>query len=135
MSTVNFTVQDFKTAPYINRMKEYLFSYGTLQKKEVQLDLFGRLPEGTIDVLLGYKTDIIEIKDDFFLSRGEEKYQHVLVRTNNSHDRVAGTVFELKEDEMLLADEYEPENYKRIKVKLESGKEAWIYLADYHLGY
>ena len=38
-------------------------------------------------------------------------------------------VFEITVEELLHADKYEPANYKRIKVKLESGKEAWIYVA------
>jgi hypothetical protein len=44
-------------------MKEYLFSYGTLQKEKVQSDLFGRLLTGTKDILRGYKTSSIKITD------------------------------------------------------------------------
>lgn len=115
--------------------EEYLFSYGTLQQEEVQLDLFGRKLEGTQDVLTGYAIEEIEIKDEVFLSRGEEKYQRTLVRSNDSNDRIAGTVLKITNEELLLADEYEPDIYKRIKVKLESGKEAWVYSAHHHLGY
>ena len=55
-------------------MKEYLFSYGTLQKDKVQLDLFGRLLNGTKDILKGYKLFPIEIKDEKFLAKGEENF-------------------------------------------------------------
>src|SRR5258705_12516192 len=110
-------------------MKELLFSYGTLQKEKVQVELFGRLLHGTKDILEGYKISSIEIKDEAFLSKGENKYQQTLIPSNNKIDKVEGMVFEISEEELLLADKYEPDNYKRIKVTLRSGKKAWIYLA------
>ena len=110
-------------------MKEYLFSYGTLQKDEIQLGLFGRLLTGTRDLLKGYKTESIEIKDESFLSRGEEKYQLTAIVSDDRTDTIEGTVFTVSEDELLLTDKYEPDNYTRIKVRLESGKQAWVYLA------
>jgi gamma-glutamylcyclotransferase (GGCT)/AIG2-like uncharacterized protein YtfP len=109
-------------------MKENLFSYGTLQKTQVQLKLFGRLLDGERDVLKGYKLSPIEIKDESFLAKGEDKYQLTLIPSKD--DMVEGTVFAISEEELLSADRYEPENYKRIKVALRSGKEAWIYVAD-----
>lgn len=108
-------------------MKENLFSYGTLQKGEIQLKLFGRLLDGAKDILIGYKLSTIEIKDESFLAKGEDKNQLTLLSSKT--DVVEGTVFEISVEELLLADKYEPENYKRVKVALESGKDAWIYLA------
>jgi gamma-glutamylcyclotransferase (GGCT)/AIG2-like uncharacterized protein YtfP len=108
-------------------MKEYLFSYGTLQKKKVQADLFGRILAGSPDVLRGYKVSTIEIMDEAFLSKGEGKYQKTLIVS--ASDIVDGTALEITGEELLLADKYEPKNYKRIKVMLESGKKAWIYVA------
>ncbi|HSK71354.1 MAG TPA: gamma-glutamylcyclotransferase family protein [Pyrinomonadaceae bacterium] len=108
-------------------MKENLFSYGTLQKEKVQLELFGRLLNGTKDILTGYKLSSIEIKDESFLSKGEEKYQ--LTAIPSKDDIIEGTVLEISEEELFLADKYEPDNYKRIKISLKSGKEAWIYAA------
>ncbi len=110
-------------------MPEYLFSYGTLQKDKTQLDLFGRLLKGSKDVLKGYKLSPIEIKDKKFLAKGEEKIQLTVIATNNHNDGIEGTALELTEEELLFADKYEPDNYKRIKVILQSGKEAWIYVA------
>ncbi len=111
-------------------MTKHLFSYGTLQKEKTQLDLFGRIFNGSPDILRGYKTVTIEIKDEAFLAKGEEKYQHTLVQTKDNNDFIKGTVLELTTEELLLADKYEPKNYKRITIVLESGKEAWIYVAD-----
>lgn len=110
-------------------MKENLFSYGTLQKEKVQLELFGRLLNGAKDILKGYKLSSIEIKDESFLAKGEEKFQKTLVPTKNDADIIEGTVFEISEDELCSADKYEPDNYQRVKGLLQSGEEAWIYLA------
>ena len=110
-------------------MPEYLFSYGTLQKEKTQLDLFGRLLKGYKDVLTGYKLSPIEITDEKFLAKGEQKMQLTIVATNKHSDSIEGTALEVTEEELLNADKYEPDNYKRIKVTLESGIEAWIYAA------
>jgi len=110
-------------------MKEYLFSYGTLQKKNVQSDLFGRLLTGSNDILRGYKTSSIKITDKSFLAKGEQEYQLTTVVSNNKDDSIEGTVFEVSAEELLVADKYEPANYKRVKVELDSGKKAWIYIA------
>ena len=109
-------------------MNEYLFSYGTLQKNEVQLELFGRLLSGVTDILRGYKLSTIEIQDGNFLAKGEETSQLTVVISDDK-DTVEGMVFEISLDELLLADRYEPAGYMRVKVELESGKQAWIYLA------
>ncbi len=110
-------------------MKEFLFSYGTLQKGKVQWELFGRALKGTKDVLKGYIISTIEIKDEAFLAKGEDKYQRTLTATNNIADKVEGTAFEISGEELLQADKYEPGNYKRIQVTLRSGLQAWIYIA------
>jgi gamma-glutamylcyclotransferase (GGCT)/AIG2-like uncharacterized protein YtfP len=123
-------------ANFIIQMRvQYLFSYGTLQQEEVQSELFGRPLQGSTDVLLGYTIKQIKITDQTFLSRGEQRFQRTLVRSNKSDDRIEGTVFEITPEELLLADEYEPDVYKRTRVTLGSGKEAWIYSAGHHLGY
>ena len=110
-------------------MSENLFSYGTLQQENVQLKIFGRHLHGTKDILKGYKLSPIEIRDEAFLSNGEEKIQTTVIPSNNDNDMIEGTVFLLSEEELLLTDNYEPDNYKRIQVELVSGKRAWIYAA------
>jgi Gamma-glutamyl cyclotransferase, AIG2-like len=108
-------------------MAEYLFSYGTLQKEKTQFNLFGRLLKGFKDVLTGYKLSPIEITDEKFLAKGEGKNQLTVIATNNPADRIEGTALEVTKEELLFADKYEPANYKRMKVLLQSGTEAWIY--------
>jgi gamma-glutamylcyclotransferase (GGCT)/AIG2-like uncharacterized protein YtfP len=111
-------------------MSENLFSYGTLQQDNVQLKLFGRLLYGTKDILKGYRISTIEIMDEAFLSKGEEKIQSTVIASTNDNDRIEGTVFLISEKELFLADNYEPENYTRMEVMLASGKKAWVYAAN-----
>ena len=110
-------------------MKEFLFSYGTLQEEKVQIELFGRILLGSRDILRGYSASTIEIRDESFLSNAETQYHLIANHSNDKNDSIEGTVFEISKDELLLADKYEPEEYKRIQVVLESGQEAWIYVA------
>lgn len=110
-------------------MSENLFSYGTLQKETVQLELFGRVLNGAKDVLEGYKISSIEITDEAFLAKGEEKFQRTLIASKDDADAIEGTVFEISREELIFADKYEPDNYKRVKVTLQTGKKAWIYIA------
>lgn len=110
-------------------MKEYLFSYGTLQKEKVQMELFGQLLNGTKDVLKGYKLSSIEIKEESVLSKSEQKYHLIAILSKDNTDIIEGTVFEISEEELLSSDKYEPDDYKRVKVVLQSGKEGWIYVA------
>jgi hypothetical protein len=109
-------------------MAAYLFSYGTLQREDVQKALFGRTLNGLPDVLHGYKLLTVEITDEAFLARGEEKYQRTVVASTDPNDRIEGTALELTDEELKQSDAYEPEGYERDRVKLESGIEAWIYL-------
>ena len=109
-------------------MNHYLFSYGTLQKQQVQIDLFGRILAGSPDILENYKVTPIEIKDEAFLSKGEERNQLTAIPSDKKSDSIIGTVFEVTEEELLHADKYEPAGYKRILILLASGKEAWLYV-------
>ena len=109
---------------------ENLFSYGTLQRDEVQVKLFGRLLSGSKDILKGYEVLRIEIKDEAFLAKGEDKFQQTLVFTGNEDDFVEGIVFVISGEELFLSDKYEPDNYKRTEITLQSGRQAWVYVAD-----
>ena len=86
--------------------------------------------QGCNDALRIYKATIIEIKDKAFLAKGEENLQQTLVHSQYSNDVIKGTVFEVTQEELLVADKYGPENYNRITVMLQSGKEAWVYIAE-----
>ncbi|MGZ5286733.1 MAG: gamma-glutamylcyclotransferase family protein [Flavisolibacter sp.] len=109
-------------------MKSYLFSYGTLQKAKVQMELFGRLLKGEKDNLPGYRLETIAIKDEKVLATSELPY-HLIAVPGNENDFVEGVVLELTQEEIESADAYETEDYKRIEVQLKSGKTSWVYVA------
>lgn len=105
-----------------------LFSYGTLQKEKVQLETFGRILEGKKDYLLEYKLDFIEIFDEEVLKKSEQKFHPILSFSGNPNDKVEGMLFEITDEELNFADEYEIDNYKRIKTVFLSGKQGYIYI-------
>ena len=109
-------------------MTEYLFSYGTLQQAETQLELFGRRLVGHKDILKGYKTSEIELDEEGFVGFSEQAKYLIASASSDENDAIEGMALEVTECELLVADEYEPEEYKRLQVKLGSGKLAWIYL-------
>lgn len=108
--------------------QQYLFSYGTLQKEKVQLESFGRLLHGVKDSLLGYRIDMLRITDEAVLATSQQAYHPIAIPSEDPADRVEGMVFAVTEEELLAADRYEVDDYKRIPVTLTSGKEAWVYV-------
>ena len=110
-------------------MTENLFTYGTLQLEEVQLETFGRRLDGKPDALIGYRLVMITIQDHDFVNKSGTAEHRNLQFTGNSSDIVQGIVFVVTTKELAQADAYEPEGYKRKLVQLRSGKSAWVYLA------
>lgn len=107
---------------------ELLFSYGTLQRDDVQLATFGRLLNSAPDELPGYKQDVFTVTDPVFvLASG--KSNHAIARFTGNADCIAGRVLELTHEELLRSDSYEPAGYIRTAVTLTSGKSAWVYAA------
>ncbi|PIF46406.1 gamma-glutamyl AIG2-like cyclotransferase [Chryseobacterium sp. 52] len=102
----------------------YLFSYGTLQKEQVQLETFGRILEGE----KGYQLSMVEITDPEVLRKSNQKYHPILEFSGNYEDEVEGMLFEVTEEEILRADEYEVDDYKRIETVFKSGKKGFIYV-------
>lgn len=105
-----------------------LFSYGTLQKEQVQIETFGRVLKGEKDVLKGFKLEMLEITDPEVLRKSNQKYHPILVFSGNVEDEVEGVLFEVTEEELLKADEYEVDDYKRIETVFKSGKSGFIYV-------
>ena len=106
-----------------------LFSYGTLQQPEVQQANYGRLLDGTPDVLAGYRLEPLAIRDpDVVLLSG--KAVHMIARhTGDPADRIEGVRFEISEAELAATDAYEVDSYARAEVTLESGACAIVYIA------
>jgi len=107
---------------------ERLFSYGTLQTNTVQLSTFGRRLSGSPDALVGYRLQMIKIEAQAFVATSGAEYHRNLEFTGSASDLVEGTVFSLTRQELEQADAYEPDGYKRVRARLHSGIEAWVYL-------
>ncbi len=99
-----------------------LFSYGSLQQPAVQLQVLGRSPTGAADEIVGFERSLIR--------RGAKELSNV-IRTGRADSRVAGTVFEISDEELAVVDAYEArDSYVRTAAALASGGEAWMYAED-----
>nr|NUR37717.1 gamma-glutamylcyclotransferase [Sphingomonas sp.] len=104
-----------------------LFSYGTLQQREVQLATFGCELVGTADVLRGYRLTQLAICDPK-VAELSGKAVHTIAAVGEPGDQVPGLVFEVTRAELEAGDRYEVEAYARVEVTLESGRRAWAYV-------
>lgn len=107
---------------------EKLFSYGTLQQEEVQLATFGRKLTGAADHLVGYQLSMLQITDPYVLATSGKEFHPIAIFTGNEKDYVEGTVFDVTQQEILQADRYEADNYKRLFAPCRSGISAWVYV-------
>ena len=96
--------------------KEKLFVYGTLIHPEIQQKIIGRVVKTEPGVLGDYKKSTIKINDNIY---------PIIVPDENSV--VGGLVLAVSSSELRNIDEYETNAYRRTKVILKSGKEAWVY--------
>ena len=108
---------------------EKLFSYGTLQQENVQLDTFGRKLEGQKDSLPGYRLGEIRISNPEVIRASGKEYHPILIATDDPEDQVQGSMFLITPEELAQADSYEVKEYQRVAARLTSGDTAWIYAA------
>ena|SRR3990167_2414199 len=108
--------------------KEKLFSYGTLQLKQVQIHTFGRNLIGKPDTLSKYQLSNLKIIDPVMLVKSKQEIHHIAKYTGNEKDKINGTVFDVSSDELLKSDQYEVAEYQRVQICLDSGIKAWIYV-------
>jgi gamma-glutamylcyclotransferase (GGCT)/AIG2-like uncharacterized protein YtfP len=97
----------------------YLFTYGTLLEKEVQLGVFSRALVGFEDELTHFCISDKKVADLY----------PTLQHTDDKNDSISGQVYTLSNEELQKADTYEGEAYERIQIQLASGKKAWAYIA------
>jgi gamma-glutamylcyclotransferase (GGCT)/AIG2-like uncharacterized protein YtfP len=107
---------------------QLLFTYGTLQHAEVQLDTFGRRLQSEPDALPGYTVDYAEIEDPRVVELSGLTSHPILRATGNPLDKVVGRVLTVTAAEVDAADEYEVALYRRVAVVLASGRTAWVYV-------
>lgn len=96
----------------------HLFVYGTLREKDVQLKYLGRMINDNKDSLGGFTMSRVIIN--------ETEYP-ILIEDVHSKEIINGMVLEITNDELIKLDEYETNLYVRKRVRLKSGKEAWVY--------
>ena len=104
-----------------------LFSYGTLRLPEVQLATFGRLLDGHDDAVLGHRLAWGTITDPHVVATSGSDRHPILVQADDPDAVVEGTVLRITEAELAAADEYEVDDYTRVRVPLRSGGQAWVY--------
>lgn len=109
------------------RATERVFSYGTLQQEGVQLATYGRLLSGRADSLTGWRIGTVLIRDPAVLDASGVE-EHLALEPDADAPPVIGMVFDLTPEELAATDIYESENYARVRVTLESGVEAWVYV-------
>ena len=105
-----------------------LFSYGTLQREDIQLLVFGRWLQGRPDELVGFERSQITLDEPRLVAQTGTR-DHVIVKFNGRADsRVPGTVFEITDEELAKSDRYEVDPYMRKQTLLASGTQAWVYV-------
>jgi hypothetical protein len=96
----------------------------------VQKANFGRELAGRDDQILGFRLDLLEITDPHVIAVSGQTHHPILVATGNPADAVDGSVLELTDEELLLADKYEVDDYHRVAAPLASGDTAWVYVGQ-----
>ena len=107
---------------------EKLFSYGTLQQESVQFANFGRKLKGRPDAITGWRLSSVQIADPEVLAESGLAVHRILVPGKPSEE-VDGVVFDITPAELQAADGYETDAYKRVRVTLRSGTQAWAYVS------
>ncbi len=95
---------------------EKLFVYGTLTAPARQRAIIGRAAASAPAALDGYHKDEIRL--------GLHTYPIARPRAGA---RLEGLVLEVTEAELALFDRYETDAYRRVRVTLADGAEAWLY--------
>jgi hypothetical protein len=107
---------------------QHLFSYGTLQQENVQIAVFGKPVSGKPDAIVGYDLVPVTISSQEAVAISGKAVHTTLVPADGEATPIEGVVFHISEDDLAAADRYESAEYKRIRVALRSGVEAWVYV-------
>jgi hypothetical protein len=77
-----------------------LFSYGTLQDEDVQVQTFGRRLNGEKDLLHGYEPSLVPIADPDVAQRLRRTHHDNITPTGDDWSSVQGTVLEVSDVEL-----------------------------------
>lgn len=95
-----------------------LFAYGTLRDASIQQSVFGRRLSGDPDGLTGWRRGQVMIEGQVYP-----------MAEPDAASELDGRLYQLTQDDLARADAYEGETYRRIRVTLTSGRQAWFYVA------
>jgi hypothetical protein len=107
---------------------EYLFSYGTLREADVQQQVFGHPVPGTPDAVIGFRLVDVTITDPRAIAISGRATHTIIDPSPNDSDAVEGQVLPLGPADLVAADAYEDAAYRRVRARLRSGGEAWVYV-------
>jgi gamma-glutamylcyclotransferase (GGCT)/AIG2-like uncharacterized protein YtfP len=93
-----------------------IFAYGTLLDKNIQKNIIGRLVEGIPDQLAGYRKTMRQFSSGIYPDLIED-----------IACKVEGQILDLSANEVERCDRYEGDEYRKVKLKLKSGIEAFVY--------
>ena len=105
-----------------------LFSYGTLQRPEVQLGTFGRLLEGRPDAMDGFALEPVAISSAEVVRLSGAAVHTIARARDGAAEPIPGVLFAVTPDELAAADRYEVDA-RRIEIVLVSGAKAFVYVA------
>jgi gamma-glutamylcyclotransferase (GGCT)/AIG2-like uncharacterized protein YtfP len=106
-----------------------IFSYGTLQRDDVQLATFGRRLDGERDALLRYAASQVKIEDPVAAARAGRTHHKNATFDDRAGSSMPGMVFDVTEAELAECDAYEAADaYVRVSATLASGRQAWVYV-------
>ncbi len=105
-----------------------LFSYGTLQQENVQVETYGRILRGVKSVLRGYSLQHIHITNPDVVATSALEFHPIAIKTGNPLDEIAGMLFEITDEELAFTDQYEVEDYQRVQETFEDHGKAWVYV-------
>ena len=100
-------------------MEHLVFAYGTLKEAEIRRELLNRNVPAVKDGLPGFILEKICLDGILY---------PIAVRDPYSKKTLHGEVFRVTLQEVRIIDDYESDAYKRIKVNLNSGRKAWLYV-------
>jgi gamma-glutamylcyclotransferase (GGCT)/AIG2-like uncharacterized protein YtfP len=106
-----------------------LFSYGTLRQENVQLALFGRLLKGRPDALPGFVLAPMAIADPAVIAASGASVHTIARPAQGAAEPIPGLVFSLARAELEAADRYESGPIRRVRARLASGAEAFVYVS------
>jgi hypothetical protein len=114
----------------VDEVDVWLFSYGTLRQRNVQLALFGRELDGRADELPGYAVSPLRITDRGVITTSGTAHHTIAHETGDPLDKVPGLVFRVTRAELAAADAYEVADCTRVAARLASGMDAFVYVAS-----